>query len=262
MSHSFSAVVLAAGYGTRLDRDVRDDASGAHSSLIGLSKALVPVGGTTVLGHWLRQLAECGVDQVAIVTNHAHVNQFTKEVVPLNVRVVDDLSSSNADRLGAVADLQLALDSFRSDSNSILSFNSDFVVIAGDTLFHRGAASRFSHFVFSSMSMAFIQIFICVTFWQSSRDCALTSTRRLQRLAWWCTMCFRITMKLQSEVLLRSTMIPVSVGLDVWSRNDSLTSGFSQVALQSFWKSRIRLRHNRTMQCLRSMSTRMNAKHC
>jgi choline kinase len=172
---SFSAVILAAGYGTRLDRDVREDASGAHTSLIGLSKALVPVGGTTVLGHWLRQLAECDVDRVAIVTNHVHVNQFTQEIVPAHVRVVDDLSTSNADRLGAVADLQLALDSsFRSDSNQSSS-NSDFVVIAGDTLFHRGSftnkkkkkieSNRYSIYSFTFFYYYFLfQIFICVTF--------------------------------------------------------------------------------------------------
>jgi NDP-sugar pyrophosphorylase family protein len=129
-----SAVVLAAGYGTRLDRDVREDSSGAHVNLIGLSKALVPIGGTTVLQHWLRQLRECSVDRVAIVTNHVHVNQFTTDIVPSGVAtIVDDGSTSNADRLGAVADLQLALNSIVTENNV-----NDFVVIAGDTLFHRG----------------------------------------------------------------------------------------------------------------------------
>lgn len=134
---TMSAVVLAAGYGTRLDRDVREDASGAHVNLIGLSKALVPIGGTTVLQHWLRQLRECGVARVVIVSNHVHVNQFTPDFVPPSgAAVVDDGSTSNADRLGAVADLQLALNSMSSNAGS--SDTNDFVVIAGDTLFHRG----------------------------------------------------------------------------------------------------------------------------
>ncbi len=38
------ALVLAAGYGTRLEKDLRSDSSGRFSHLLGLPKPLLPIG--------------------------------------------------------------------------------------------------------------------------------------------------------------------------------------------------------------------------
>lgn len=142
----FAAVLLAAGYGTRLERDVRADRSGHHLQLLGVSKALVPVSATdrtdTVLSRWLAQLRACDdlVDATVLVTNRAHVAQFQSADVfagyAAKVRVVDDGSESNADRLGAVADLLLAVDA---DDAAVRRSGAHLLVIAGDTLFYRGA---------------------------------------------------------------------------------------------------------------------------
>jgi CTP:molybdopterin cytidylyltransferase MocA len=141
----FAAILLAAGYGTRLERDVVADSSGRFRHLVGLNKAMVPLSDAnvhdTVLHRWLRQLDDCGgrIGQTVLVTNHVHAGQFSADVVGAHVHVVDDGSTCNADRLGAVADLQLAINAKRrDDGSSVRQADSDLLVIAGDTLFYKG----------------------------------------------------------------------------------------------------------------------------
>lgn len=38
------ALILAAGYGTRLARDIENDASGRYANLLGVPKPLLPIG--------------------------------------------------------------------------------------------------------------------------------------------------------------------------------------------------------------------------
>jgi len=45
-------VVLAAGYGTRLEKDLMNHLD-SYSQLLGLPKALLPVGGIPLLSHWI-----------------------------------------------------------------------------------------------------------------------------------------------------------------------------------------------------------------
>lgn len=71
------AVILAAGYGTRLQRDVAADSSGRFAHLAGTAKPLLPVGRSALLSLWVRALtaARC-VDCIHVVvsdvsrTNH------------------------------------------------------------------------------------------------------------------------------------------------------------------------------------------------
>ena len=50
-------VILAAGYGTRLERDLRQN--GNFKELHGVPKPLLPVAGRPVLSHWLDILSSC-----------------------------------------------------------------------------------------------------------------------------------------------------------------------------------------------------------
>ncbi|XP_029980447.1 uncharacterized protein LOC115412211 isoform X2 [Sphaeramia orbicularis] len=93
------AVILAAGYGTRLQRDVEADSSGQFAHLSGIAKPLLPVGHRALISHWVHALTASGcVDCIYVVG-----------------------------RLGAVTCLQLAVKHFNIEDH--------IMVIGGDTLF-------------------------------------------------------------------------------------------------------------------------------
>lgn len=67
---SMKAVILAAGYGTRLQRDVAADTSGRFAHLVGIAKPLLPVGRRALVSHWVRSLTACGcVDRIYVVVS-------------------------------------------------------------------------------------------------------------------------------------------------------------------------------------------------
>ncbi|KAM9487071.1 mannose-1-phosphate guanylyltransferase catalytic subunit beta [Clarias gariepinus] len=123
------AVVLAAGYGTRLQRDIEQDQTGSFGHLHGVAKPLLPVGDCRLISHWLRALiqSEC-VEQVVVVTNARYYEAFQLWAQDFpSVQVLNDGTRNNEERLGAVACLQLAVNNFAVDD--------DVIVIGGDTLF-------------------------------------------------------------------------------------------------------------------------------
>lgn len=66
------AVILAAGYGTRLQRDVASDSSGKFAHLAGVAKPLLPVGSCALISHWVQALTSCGfVDCIYVVVSAA-----------------------------------------------------------------------------------------------------------------------------------------------------------------------------------------------
>ncbi|XP_017568997.1 uncharacterized protein zgc:136439 [Pygocentrus nattereri] len=130
------AVVLAAGYGTRLQRGIENDPTGEFKHLGGIAKPLLPIGGRVLLSHWLRALTHTAcVDTVVVVTNALHHEAFQKwaEEFP-NVKILNDGTRKNEERLGAVACLQLAVKHFGLDDH--------IIVIGGDTLFKEDFSLR------------------------------------------------------------------------------------------------------------------------
>ena len=49
-------LILAAGYGTRLERDLRQDLTGEYKHLIGVPKPLLPIGRQPLISYWLEAL--------------------------------------------------------------------------------------------------------------------------------------------------------------------------------------------------------------
>ena len=111
-------LILAAGYATRL-RPLTDN----------FPKPLLPVGGKPILDWLVEDIASTGkVDGFVVISNHKFASIFEKWSAsrPEDIRVVDDGTSTNETRLGAVRDIQFAIEA--------LDLEDDFLVIAGDNL--------------------------------------------------------------------------------------------------------------------------------
>lgn len=108
-------IILAAGYATRL-----------YPLTENFPKPLLKVGEKTILDHLIDDLKSGGeVDEFAVITNHKFASHF-ESWAPAGVRVVDDMTSSNETRLGAVRDIEFCLNS--------LGYRDDILVIAGDNV--------------------------------------------------------------------------------------------------------------------------------
>ena len=61
-------LILGAGYGTRLARDLENDTTGQYSPLIGIPKPLLPIGDLPLVSHWMKQIEKCtDIDATYIV---------------------------------------------------------------------------------------------------------------------------------------------------------------------------------------------------
>lgn len=89
-------------------------------------KPLLKVGEKTILDHLIDDLKSgAEVDEFAVVTNHKFASHFS-QWAPEGVKVVDDMTSTNETRLGAVRDIEFCLKS--------LGYKDDILVIAGDNV--------------------------------------------------------------------------------------------------------------------------------
>ncbi|MCR4621543.1 MAG: nucleotidyltransferase family protein [Clostridiales bacterium] len=106
-------IILAAGYATRL-----------YPLTENFPKPLLPVGGKPIL-NWLTEDISEYVDEFIVVTNHKFAHHFFAwaEKRP-HVSIVDDGTETNETRLGAVKDIQLAME----------GVTGDVFVIAGDNV--------------------------------------------------------------------------------------------------------------------------------
>ncbi|KAI8802919.1 nucleotide-diphospho-sugar transferase [Cladochytrium replicatum] len=140
MSARLAALVLAAGYGSRLQRDIRNDPENSHEHLLGVPKALLPIAGRSILDHWIHHLGALPSfnpqSDFFLVTNDAFhelfaswaTHRFGSAFVDSNI--FNDHSTSNETRLGACVDMALAIEQL-----GIWKNYDGVLVIAGDTLF-------------------------------------------------------------------------------------------------------------------------------
>ena len=111
-------LILAAGYATRL-----------YPLTENFPKPLLKVGDKTILDWLVDDLDSAGViDGYAVISNHKYASHFERwaEGKPQRISVVDDGTESNETRLGAVRDIQFAIDQ--------LGLDDDLLVIAGDNV--------------------------------------------------------------------------------------------------------------------------------
>ena len=107
-------VILAAGYATRL-----------YPLTENFPKPLLKVGEKTILD-WLIDDIGDAAEEFIVISNHKFAHHFEKWAEGRNITVVDDGTSTNETRLGAVCDIQFAIDQ--------LGLDDDLLVIAGDNV--------------------------------------------------------------------------------------------------------------------------------
>ena len=111
-------LILAAGYATRL-----------YPLTENFPKPLLAVGDKTILDWLLDDIdAANAVDEYVVISNHKFARHFEDwaKTKKQRITVVDDETSTNETRLGAVKDIQFAIDK--------LSLDDDMLVIAGDNV--------------------------------------------------------------------------------------------------------------------------------
>ncbi len=112
------AIILAAGYATRM-----------YPLTLNFPKPLLDVGGKPILDWLYEDLRTCEVENFYVVTNHKFFPNFCNWAKDKsNIVVLDDGSTSNETRLGALRDITFVLDH---DSHQQLS---DIFVLAGDNV--------------------------------------------------------------------------------------------------------------------------------
>ncbi len=111
-------LILAAGYATRL-----------YPLTENFPKPLLEVKGKTILDWLVDDIDSLGVvDEYIVISNHKFAHHFESwaKTKSQRISVVDDGTSTNETRLGAVRDIQYAIDK--------LSIDDSMLVIAGDNL--------------------------------------------------------------------------------------------------------------------------------
>ena len=115
---------MAAGYATRLYPLTKDR-----------PKALLPVSGRPILDYIADEMDTIDdLDQIVIISNHLFADQFQTWADARNaagqghpVVVLDDGSTDDTNKLGAIGDIQFCIDR--------LGIDDDLLIIAGDNLF-------------------------------------------------------------------------------------------------------------------------------
>ncbi|MFC1733979.1 nucleotidyltransferase family protein [candidate division KSB1 bacterium] len=131
------AIILAAGYGTRLDNELNRikkenplQYKRISHSIRGKPKPLVLIGGKPLLNYVVENMIKAGIEEIIIVTNNKYITQFENWLkncsLKIPVKLLNDGTNSNGERLGALNDLLLALNNEKIDD--------DVLVFAGDNL--------------------------------------------------------------------------------------------------------------------------------
>lgn len=115
-------LILAAGYATRL-----------YPLTENFPKPLLQVGSKAILDWLVDDLAETtDIDEFIVISNHKFAQHFEawknnkEKTCPCKITVIDDGTSTNETRLGAVKDIQLAVNA--------LNLTDDLLVMAGDNV--------------------------------------------------------------------------------------------------------------------------------
>ncbi len=134
------ALILCAGYATRL-----------YPLTLNTPKPLLKIAGKPIIEYILEQLRQISIiDQIYIVTNSRFYPNFTEWLSSYTskkpIEIINDQTTSNDDRLGAVKDINLVISQKR--------ISEDLLVIAGDNFSEFSLESFVSFFKQKGTSIA------------------------------------------------------------------------------------------------------------
>jgi len=115
------AIILAAGYATRLYPLTKDK-----------PKALLPIAGKCILDYIVDEIETISeIDELIITSNSRFYSNFedwkASRKTRLNVTVLDDGTTDDSNKLGAIGDISFAIDR--------LNLSDDILIMAGDNIF-------------------------------------------------------------------------------------------------------------------------------
>lgn len=115
------AIILAAGYGTRLYPLTRDK-----------PKPLLEIKEKPIIEHIIKKIEEIGeIDNIFVVTNNKFFKNFLEWSSSFKsakkITIVNDMTNSNQDRLGSLGDIRYVIEN--------MNIHDDIMVVAGDNLF-------------------------------------------------------------------------------------------------------------------------------
>lgn len=115
------ALILAAGYGTRLAKVTG-----------GIPKPLVDVAGKSILERITEDICNIEeIEEIYIVTNAKYYDDYVEweksHSFKVKINIINDLTTSNENRLGGVGDIKFATEN--------MTNLDDLLVVAGDSLF-------------------------------------------------------------------------------------------------------------------------------
>ena len=135
------ALILAAGYATRLYPLTKDT-----------PKALLPVKGKPILDYITDEIETIEeINEIVIISNDRFIGDFEdwaktrQETSAKKITVINDGTTSDENKLGAIGDMWYAIDK--------LNIDEDIVVIAGDNLFTYRLKDSFDTFTSRKMDM-------------------------------------------------------------------------------------------------------------
>jgi glucose-1-phosphate thymidylyltransferase len=140
-------LILAAGYATRL-----------YPLTENFPKPLLEVQGKPILDWLIDDMETSGaIDEYIVISNHKFARHFQDwaNTKPQKITIVDDGTSTNETRLGAVCDIQFAIEQ--------LNLDDDMLVIAGDNLLDF-SLQRFVHYAHKKQTSCIMR------FWETDEQ--------------------------------------------------------------------------------------------
>jgi len=116
------AIILCAGYGTRL-----------YPITLNYPKNLLKINNKPIIEHIYDKINKIPcIDEIIIITNNRFYSNFKDwaNLVDKNIKVINDNTNNNDERLGGVGDLNFVVDK--------LNINDDLLIFCGDNFFEFG----------------------------------------------------------------------------------------------------------------------------